>query len=361
MRKFFAFMLIIFPFLPVALCAMFTNAVGSSLLDRNFYTSLLDDERLYDVLVDDVLVDLVNQQVASTGLLPQSALIAGLREVITADYLRTETLSIVNSVFDALEGQTRTAQIALNIAPLKQAVTGAGRERFSRAYAEALPTCDATKGAPPAGAELLTCRPPEITVEAATAQVAANVPTFAASLPDTIRLGEPIDLQSDLGPAGSLVGEDVRAGVASVTTSLALGAIILWLLIGFIAARSGRELVRWLGYGALIPAVLVGGLALSLGTLSAELARTGLGNITINGTRASPEFAAALGTLLGTGLDAINAPILTISGLVFVIGIVLFLLSFVLPGRRQPHDDDFYYSFDDKPKRDGDKPKRTIP
>jgi hypothetical protein len=125
MRSVPAALIAVFLVVPLFLAALFTVSVSTWVLDRGFYASLIDDERLYEIPAGFAKGEW-EETARETGipLLRDPAL---LREVVTPAWMRTQALSVLGQAFDFIERRTGTFDPEFDLAPLKKA--GAAPER----------------------------------------------------------------------------------------------------------------------------------------------------------------------------------------------------------------------------------------
>lgn len=189
MRKLSALCILIAIFFPLAFAAMTITSIRPWILDRGFYERLVSDERLYETLSTEDLFNRFDEEIfTAVEQLPLSALNSALHEVVTPDYLRTQSLNVVHEVFDYIEGRDRSFELSLDITPLKASLAGEGRMRFAAALAAALPICAAGQSSIAPGGRLTRCIAVEGSVNAAAEQIAAALPAVLEDTPDQIIL-----------------------------------------------------------------------------------------------------------------------------------------------------------------------------
>jgi hypothetical protein len=193
---------------PLFLAALFTVAVSTWVLDRGFYASLIDDERLYEFprgITNEEWTEAARD--SGIPLLRDPAL---LREVVTPAWMRAQALSVLGQAFDFVEQRTGTFDPELDLAPLKKAVAAKGGARAA----------------------------------------------LAARTPDTIRLSEM--------PMAQYTPARWWSGGFSALGALVLADVILlflaggfWVAAAFIGGADARERLLWLGGCLLPPAAIV--------------------------------------------------------------------------------------------------------
>lgn len=348
MRKFFAVLLILFVFAPIGLCALFAASVGTWALHPEFYRNLLSDERLYAALLEQQVPQLLRESSPSYAGLPTAALGAGLQAVLTPEYLRDQAQALVTNVFDALEGRARTVTPTVDIRPIKAALAGAGASKFAEAYAANLPVCSA-KSPAPGSTPLPVCLPPETTPAQIADQVAAALPGTIENVPDQMVIGDSVTVDfTGLGP----LSQGLNPAALGLGTGLAIlfgVAALTWFVIGLLGGNSPRGVLRWLSGALFVPTALLAAFALLISPLVLPIGAA-MQDVRVNNQTISPEFSAALTQVAQTGLGQFSGGMLTVAALAGVVVVALYVLSFVVPGRRRDRygDEDV---FSDKPKR----------
>jgi len=166
MRKVLAVLLIAFVVFPMALATLSTIAVSTWALDRNFYTDLVGDPRLYDALLSEDVPNYFGRRIAVREVdgVPARALSQALREVVTPEYLAGEATRIVDQVFAVIEGESSTFVITLDVAPLKDALRGEAGRRFAQTLAANLPACASGQESRAPGGTIVRCLPSNVSV-----------------------------------------------------------------------------------------------------------------------------------------------------------------------------------------------------
>jgi hypothetical protein len=310
-RKVIALLLVIFVVLPLIFTALIMIAINSWVLDRNFYVNLLDNPNLHEALLSQDLPLYVNNRWFPREInsdLPPAALDRALREVMTPQYLRDQSVRVVNQAFDTLEGRRDTLDVSMDFAPVKAALRGEGGARFAQALAEQLPACAAGQEPLITGSTLIRCRAANVSGDAATQQIAAALPAFVDKIPDQVNLsGERLDLRAEWRPFNLLflsnLGFNITIGMLLVLAG------VFWLAAGFIGGANRRERLLWLGWSLLVPAALV--LSMGLATNSPFITgsiRLGLerSRYTIEGVQYSAALRQAIVEIANKALGAVG-------------------------------------------------------
>jgi hypothetical protein len=338
MRKLLALMIAVAVVFPLTLAALSLIAVSPWALDRKFYEQLLDDPRLYEVLLQEDLPNTLNQRspVAAADMIPAGALSTALRTVVTAEDLRAQSLRLVGRVFDAVEGRTTDFELYLDTTQIKQTLqTPTGAEKFARALATSLPACAAGQNAVAAGSVLMRCVPSDQSANQAAAAIAAALPEFLSTVPDRI------DVQRENTEGAHWTrGTPVMFAAANslnfaivIMLGLAAGA---WLVTALIAAESQRERLLWLGWMLIVPAALILLLGVSINApFTTGWIRFGLNEARFGGMEYSLAFREALLGSIGPALRTIANGFLTAGAAAGAIGLGLIVWGGYTPNERK--------------------------
>ena len=251
MRKLSALIILIVVFFPVAFTAMALTSIRPWILDRGFYQRLVSDEGLYEApnRFDGDVFTPVEQ-------LPLNALGIALHEVVTTDYLRAQSLDIINRAFDYIDGHETTLDLSLDITPIKAALAGEGKTRFATALAAALPACADGQPAIAPGGHLTRCIAADASVESAAQQIADALPAALENTPDQIVLnnqgyGGMNAYGLNLLPGGSVRGALDISVVMTIFVAAAAGMIGAYL-----GGDDLRGRLKWLSSALFFPASL---------------------------------------------------------------------------------------------------------
>jgi hypothetical protein len=273
MRKAIAAILAVLLVFPLVYGALTMFSVSTWILDRSFYLGVVSDERLYGALLEqarrqDRLVD-EPEVLSRFDQIPAEAMLQALSEVVTPEYLRSQAVRIVNGAFDSIEGRSPYLQLAVDLAPLKMQLSGEDGRRFARALAAALPACPAGQEPVAPGAVLYRCRPESLSVEQTAEMLHQRLPQFLAQLPDLYPL-DPEVVPLYYGPEEEFwfgfVGTSRLLWFSLVLAVVAAG---FWVGAAFVAGSNQREIVLWLGWPLVPPALLtlISGLAIRAASL----------------------------------------------------------------------------------------------
>jgi len=324
MRKFFTRLIWITLFLPLTFSAMTMSSMRSWILDHTFYEGVVNNDRVYDVLLNGELATQFNRQVLSTAdQLPIEALNSALREVITSNYLRTQSMQLVNDIYDFIQGRDSQIGVSIDLKPIKVALTGAAGQRFANALAAALPFCDSDQTAVASGGTLFRCIDSHTSVAAASAQIAHALPSVLANAPDRIQLSDTLNLQQDLQPIDWFLNITVRSGLDMAIVMVILLTVLVGVALSYMRGGDLYGNLQWLSKSLFIPAAvfLLVGWILSAAFM-AEPIRSALNSI-----QTSTVFSQALANMTVLIVQRAGSGLLLTGALTGVIALVLFMFA----------------------------------
>ena len=209
MRSVPAALIAVFLVVPLFFAALFTVSVSTWVLDRGFYTAIIDDERLYEVrgAPDARIWDEAARATGITALRDTAV----ARKIVTPQYLHSQALSVLNQAFDFMNGPAETFDPVVDLSPLKKALVGMGGARAAA----------------------------------------------AARIPDSMRLSE--SPSSHFAPARwwGRSGFSALAGLVLANVVLLVLACGTWVAAAFIGGENTKDRLLWLGGCLLPPSILV--------------------------------------------------------------------------------------------------------
>jgi hypothetical protein len=270
MRRVPAILIIVFFACPLFFASFIAIAVSTWTLDRHFYLSLLDDERLFQVPDAVGSASWSEAVIAGTGGLRWKSVGRAAAVVLTPGYLRGQAARVVNQVFDFFDGRNRQFDISIDTTPVKAALRGDAGRKFARLLAEDLPVGGSAADFKVRGDRLPVSRPPNVSVDRAAAVILSGLPKLVDAIPDTIRLGDAPWFRTGPhvlvgGPRFHLFGWFLGA-----TMILLLIAGGFWTAAAFVGGETKFERLQWFGWSLLAPAagVLLLGLLVMVSTLA---------------------------------------------------------------------------------------------
>jgi hypothetical protein len=336
MRKFLALFIWLCVFFPLAVAAMTLTSIRPWVLDRAFYERIVSDGRIYDAIFAEKLPNQFNRQVfGDAEQLPVDALNSALGEVITPDYLRAQSVSVVNEVFDFIEGRDWNFEVSMDLVPIKVSLAGEGGSRFANVLAAALPACtDGQKRVAPGG-NLARCIGDNLSVEETAAQIVDALPRALENVPDRIALSNTVDLRQNWRTVDWFLGATVRGSLDVAILVVIVTALIIGIVLATIGGDNLRGRLRWLGVSLFVPASLFVLMGISLATpFIAGPLRNELRFTQWDGIQYSEAFQQALGDLIISITQRVGSGFL-LTGVVTCL-IALFLI--VLSGRVRTGD-----------------------
>ncbi len=336
MRKLIALFLIVVLVFPLTLATLTAISVSTWVLDRSFYEDLLGDTRLYEVMLSEDLPNYFNRRFAREfdSDLPVAALGKALREVVTPEYLRDQATRIVDQTFDALEGQSATLDLYLDMAPIKAALRGDGGWRFAQALAAELPVCAAGQDEAVAEGAIMPCRPADTSVDEVAALIAAGLPAYLDRVPDRLNLArERLNL-----PRGLRGGKALMLGTEALNLAIVLLVVIAggcWVVAALIGGSDRRERILWLGWSLIVPAALIFLIGLAINTdFSLGWVRSGLNEARFEGLEYSESFRLAVLDVSRTALSTVANGFLAAGGVAGAIALALIAWGWGMPPER---------------------------
>ena len=350
MRKFLALLLIAFVVAPLIASMIALLSIDSWILDRDFYVNALSDQRLYEGLLDEELPNRMNQQaIREVDSLPSGALSAALRTVVTPDYMRDQAVTMTNELFDFFEGRAPAPQLSLDLQPIKQEIAGEGGPRFALALAENLPVCAASQEPVAPGGSVMRCRPEDVTVDEAAAQIEDALPRLLETAPNRIELGDPVNLRG----TEWFFGLSLRSQLNQVIGVLLLVSLLAWVVAGLIAGNTMRERLIWWGFGLLLPALpcAIAGMALT-GVVAGGIIQTGVRGATWEGVAYSEPFNRAIIEVITPALSATGNSLLGLGAVLTFVGVLFIIIGSRMERAGRAIGPLVTVPMGDKPKRD---------
>jgi hypothetical protein len=254
MRRVPAILIVIFLACPLLFGSFVAISLCTWALDRNFYLSLLDDARLFQI--PDALgsASWSTSVIEGTGGLQWKSLDRAARVVLTPDYLRAQAAGVVNQVFDFFEGRSRQFDISFDTRPVKAALQGDAGKKFARLLAEDLPVGGNGSRFTVSPGRLPVSRPASVSVQQAAAIIQAGLPTLVRSIPDTMRLSDEPTIRVGTNPWGGGPQFHLFGALLAGSIILLLVAAGFLTAAAFIGGESRFERLQWLGWSLLAPA-----------------------------------------------------------------------------------------------------------
>jgi hypothetical protein len=295
MRRVPAILIVIFLACPLLFASLVAISLSTWTLDRHLYLSLLDDKRLFQVPDAVSAASWSATTIDGIGGLPWKSVGRAAAQILTPDYLQSQSSRVLNQVFDTFDGRSRIFEFTVDTTPVKAALRGDAGRRFARLLAEDLPVGGGIADFKVVPGRLPAARPAALSVDRAASIIQAGLPVFVSNTPDQLRIGN--DPQFSMNSASWGGSQEIRfyRVFIAVCIVLLVIAVGVWLAAAFIGGETRFERLQWLGWPLLVPAagVLLVGLAVALSS-AAPWGRWGIENarFQMNGFNAS--FIAAL-------------------------------------------------------------------
>lgn len=270
MRKLFGVILSVALVMPLILAALLTYSITNWAFDRELYIEVLSsDDVQSQLLSDDSLQKFTANNMGDIEGLDTAAFGALIRSLITPAYFKDQITSIVNQVFDYLEGNADVLQLEFDLTRLKDEFSGPDQDQLLRDLAEALPVCQEDQIT---NNHLTLCKPESIAEDVFVEQyLKPNLPVLLMAIPNKVSIAEPIDLRGEMQTMPAFFQQFMDLVNYKTAILLLSGlALIFWFLTALIAGKDGRERLKWLGWTLILPSLFV----LLLGVISGtDLAR----------------------------------------------------------------------------------------
>jgi len=339
MRKLFAIAFFILLVFPLLLSAQTTVSVITWALDRDFYIEAINQPEVYSAIDADPMIDqLITSQLQLPSDADTQALTNVLQEVLTPEYLRAQINAYINGLFDVLQGKTQDFSPVIDLKPLKSAIAGDQQDVFLTALVEALPECapgqtpgfgsDGDSACKPAGV------PDEVIIEDA---LKPSLPFVLAQVPDETALpGEFGVIGEDMSWRAFFPGMATPASIMLGVLVLSFVALIVWYLIGLVAAPDWHGRLGWLGWMLLVPSLLVFlmGFA-SQGGVAAYWINFGLARANLAATPLGPGLADTIQTVALSAIPRIANAFKMVGGVSGAIALALIFWGIAIPRRQR--------------------------
>lgn len=339
MRAGCGFLLFVFIVFPLLLIFIVLAGVSTWALDRGFYQDVLSQPAFYEEALDDAIIDWNGEGLPEAlADVPPEALTAGLREVVTAEYLQSQMASAVDQLFDMLEGRTDQFIVSFDLTPIKAALQGDGAEAFATAYVGALPPCRPTGNGQAVEGGLPLCMPSGISESRLIAQVVEALPAVAQSLPDEISTESSVTMPEVQGTR--LQPGMINSLMTTGLTGLGVVAVVIWFINGFIGAQTVRSRFLWLGATLLIPAavVLIGGITLNAPTVESAIRES----LTQNDGAAAVQLADNAGGSMLNAVSQVRTGFIIAGGIPTLVAVLLLIVGLTIRPRIKPKNDARY-------------------
>jgi hypothetical protein len=332
MRSFPAAFVSVLLVFPLFICALTVVGISTWALDKSFYTGILSDVRLYQIpdagsAASRVRIDLPDKPGVSLRVSARA-----LKQIISPQYMRSQALSALASVFDFLEGKTQVPDPILDLAPIKKALRGSEGQRFALALVQDMPVGGQASEFAVSPGRLPESRPPSLSVEKAAAIVAAGLPAFAGAIPNSVRLSDYAGWDGHEARMWGWRGFPALRGLIIADVILLALAAAFWVAAAFIGGVTARQRLQWLGWSLLAPAaaVFLVGLFASLTLLSSWM-RGGIASARLESLGFDPGFGLAVADAARAVMGRIGTTFLAAGAIAAGVSLALLGASWSLP------------------------------
>ena len=264
LRRVLTLFLVIILLFPLLLTSILLCSVRNRIIDREFYKKLVDDERLYDIWQGEPLCyDLHRELERQLGKkLPHHAFSKAIAQEVTADYLKEQAFSLVDNVFDFIEGYIPSLELYLDLKPIKARLTGKKGKSFVETLAGELPLCATSEKADASSFRILQCRPQGVSDAWVRDTIHTQLLALINDAPDRFLVNrERIFWRPEIFWGGKT---PKRWGVSFIVVVFASITACLWLAISFLWSKNVNERLGWLGWTLMVPAIILFSLGLLL-------------------------------------------------------------------------------------------------
>lgn len=253
-----------------------------------------------------------------------------LSEIGFLDWLENNLSGSLKELGEILRGETGLKSIILDFHPLKRAIMHEGVERYFFDVLKHLPPCSGSEmdswhtraNSNFYHQDLPACQPE---------------PEVARNALRTIRM----EMIEDMPDEVDIIEKDrhfprginISRVIVSFTYLLFLIPAVFILAGSLIAASSKTSFFRWSGVSTVIGGIL----ALALALFAKNISTLALGHIPFHySNEISIEMQEVvfdnMGGILGVVFEKLFSPVVTVAGIVCIVGIVLFAFSYAFPG-----------------------------
>ena len=336
-RIIIGFLIIVFIGLPLLLGTIWTVGVTKGVVSPDFVSELPQEiiseapdlvDRIFDEAKDEDIIGDSNtrawfEAAAETGVKPSDV----FREIGLLGWFENEVSGVLDNVADVLSGKKRARPMTLDLRPLRSALEHPALDRYIRDVLNRLPVCDESGeerwmralNRDLEDVEIPACRP-DVAITSDILDVVRNH-LIEGDMEDSVE-----------------IFSDMRVphfGIAKTVQLLSYGLFflpVLFLLIGsLIAGQSSSSVLKWGGGSLLFGGLISLGLAYFVKNIS-TLA------LTFHPFTYESSWANDLDMLIyekiewipSSILDHVFSPVVQISGIICVIGLIIFAISFTM-------------------------------
>jgi len=326
MRKALAVIFAILFVFPLVLAAQVSIGAISFALDRDFYIGAISSGQVYEAIMSKGIIgQFIHQRLDLPPAVNTQEIEEVLQTVITEDYVQEQTRSVVNSIFNYLQGVSDSFELVVDISPLKESLQGETQDELLSAIVTSLPVCEPGQ-TPGFGSEGQTpCKPAGVPDELVAAQLAPSVPAIIEDLPDEVTIVKDWKrIQDRVLWTSFLPGMALPAAALLSVIFLCFIVAAFWFIGALIADDSWRVRLQWLGWVLIVPSILVLFIGLAVGSsIPNYWVRYGLEQARFGLAHFGPASTEILRILMRSALPRVSSAFIIVGGISGALGVGL--------------------------------------
>jgi hypothetical protein len=302
MRNFLGILLTIILVFPLILSTLVIYSISTWAVDRDLYIDALSSQEIQAQLVsDEIIQKALTESMSEIEGLDSAAFGTLIRSILPAQYFKDQVTTMVNQVFDFLEGKIEVLTLQFDLTEIKAAFNGPNQQELFIKLAQALPVCQEDQ--PVKGEGIYICKPDFIGEDVFVEYyLKPNLPVLLALIPDSITVVEPFTLQNKFQDVPAPFQQFLYLGNLKNAIILLAGlTLIIWFLTALIAGKNWKERLQWLGWTLIIPSIIVLVMGFTAGSeLSWNMLQFGLDQFNIQKMGDLPVFTQEILQTLNT-------------------------------------------------------------
>ena len=258
MRKIFSILFTILFVFPLIFSTLVIYPLSVWALDRDFYIETLSSEELQAVIFSDENLGIIlTENFSEAGSIDLSVLHPLIQTLISEQFYKNQVSSIINQVFDFLDGESASLSLQIDLGEIKDAFNGPNQQVLLEELAKGIPIClDAQTTQE---MEFTLCKPVSISDEEFIEDyLKPSLPLLLMGIPNKVTISEPIRRNELIQGIPAFFQPYLTvSGLKTAILILAAVTILLWLLTALIAGSNRRERLLWLGWTLFLPSLIV--------------------------------------------------------------------------------------------------------
>jgi hypothetical protein len=324
--------------------SMLSIILNRTLFSEKYFQETLAEQKVYDqiptVLAETVQINSGKGDLTTLlfGKLTKEQLIEFFNLVLPENYVRTQSDSLLDSVFSFVNLQTKTFSLSIDTTPVKENLQGEASAEATNLILASIPDCSMDQvnlfgqwllqSSQPDLSTLPICKPPEPLLSLLTPYLTSTIQQSSSVIPSQITFG---------GEAADTLSQNITQSkyyatyelIRNLLVYVPWAALVLGLLLIMLNLSSVKRLLKTLGIPILISGscliLLFGGVDYSLGkwiTSKAVISQIESLNVIFSST-----FQAIRSNIFMTAL--------TFGGIALGLGLILVVISAKLQTRKQ--------------------------